>query len=175
MRDGEATRPEPLTFYVTAVVIVLLDQLTKLLARAYLAVDRPFTVISGFFDLRLSYNTGAAFGILPDWAPLFIIAALVAIYAAFRMGRAEETSRAFLVGLGMLLGGSLGNLIDRLTNPMMGVTDFLSFHLRVGGQTYVWPTFNIADIGIVLGAILVLYHVFLIEKRRNPHEPADEQ
>jgi signal peptidase II len=167
LRDGERTRPTALAFYVTAGAVVLADQLAKFIARAVLTADQPHKIIPGLFDLKLGYNTGAAFGILPDWAPLFIIAALVMIFAIVRFGQAREGSRAFVFGLGLLLGGALGNLIDRLTAPARGVTDFLSLHARLGGTTYIWPTFNLADIAIVAGAILVLFHVFILDKRRQ--------
>jgi signal peptidase II len=66
----------------------------------------------------------------------------------------------------MLLGGAIGNLIDRLFTANREVTDFISLHISLNQQTHTWPTFNVADIGIVLGAICVLYYVYVIEKRR---------
>lgn len=166
MREDSRPRPSPPVFYLTAGAVLFLDQLAKFLARTYLEEGRPHAIIPGLFDLKLSYNTGAAFGILPDWAPLFIIAALVTIFALVRFGQAREGSRAFLIGLGLLLGGALGNLIDRLTAPSRGVTDFLSFHISVSGTTYAWPTFNLADVAIVAGAILALFHVFILDRRQ---------
>ena len=71
-----------------AAAAVVVDQLTKLAARRLLEYDRPVGVIPGFFDLRLSYNSGGAFGILPSWAPLFIIVALVAIFAIVQLSKA---------------------------------------------------------------------------------------
>ncbi len=153
--------------YGPAAVAVVVDQLTKLAARGALEPDRPIRVIPGFFDLRLSYNSGAAFGILPDWAPLFIIVALVAIYAIVRLRTATDGSRPLAIGLGLLMAGAIGNLIDRLLSPAREVTDFLSFHVTIGGKTYSWPTFNVADISIVAGAVLVLFYVYVIEKRRR--------
>ncbi|MCL5104025.1 MAG: signal peptidase II [Armatimonadetes bacterium] len=153
-------------FYATAASAVVVDQVTKAIARGTLEPDMPVTVIPGFFDLRLSFNTGAAFGILPNWAPLFMVVALVAIFAIVRLRRQGPDSRALTVGLGLLLGGALGNLIDRLLLPGRAVTDFLSFHINIGGQLRAWPTFNIADIAVVLGAALLFLHVYILEKRR---------
>lgn len=153
-------------FYSTAIDVVVIDQVTKLLARQNLA-HRTVTLIPGLLDLRLAYNEGAAFGVLPNWAPLFIIVALVAIYAIVRLRRAGGGSMCLSIGLGMLLGGAIGNLIDRLLFADRGVTDFLDFHIRSGGTLLSWPTFNLADAAIVIGAVLVVIHVYIIEKRKS--------
>jgi signal peptidase II len=167
LREDDRTTGKTTGFYLTAGVVLAVDQLAKILARAYLQEGQTHTLIPGLFDLKLSYNTGAAFGILPDWAPLFVVAALVTIFAVVRFGQARERSRAFVIGLGLLLGGAMGNLIDRIAAPSRGVTDFLSFHVRIGGSTYAWPTFNVADVAIVAGAILVLFHVFILDRQRT--------
>lgn len=166
MRDGRYS-PASLWFYAAAVTVVVVDQIAKALARRLLDGDSPVTVIPGFFDLKLNYNTGAAFGMLPNWAPLFIIVALVVVFALVRMRRAGGTSSAMSLGLGLLLGGALGNLIDRIVSPSHAVTDFLSFHIRFRGETYTWPTFNVADAAIVVGAGIVLFLVYAVEKRRE--------
>ena len=155
-------------FYGTAGAVLVLDQITKIIARGCLRPDQSCTVIPGLFDLKLGYNSGAAFGILPNWAPLFIVAALVTIYATVRLRRAGGSSPSFAVGLGLLLGGALGNLIDRLANPEIGVTDFLSFHIDVRGATHAWPAFNIADAAIVVGALALFYHVFILDRQQQP-------
>jgi signal peptidase II len=154
-------------FYATALGVVTADQITKALARGLLDDRGPVTVIPGLFDLRLDYNTGAAFGIMPNWAPLFIIVALVAVFVIVRMRRASGALLGLSVGLGLLLGGALGNLIDRLLLPVHAVTDFLSFHVRFRGEIYTWPTFNLADAAIVVGAAIVLFTVYAVEKRRE--------
>ena len=147
-------------FYVPAIVALVLDQITKLIARKVLA-DGSITIIPGFFKLELNYNPGAAFGIMPNWAPLFIIAALVCIFAIVRLRRSGEQSKVLSAGLGLLLGGAVGNMIDRLPAHSQGVTDFLKF--SAAGRS--WPTFNVADIAIVIGAILILFNVYIVEKR----------
>jgi len=154
-------------FYGPAAGMVLADQLTKLAARGCLKPDQPVRLIPGFLDLKLSYNSGAAFGVLPDWAPLFIIMAIVAVFAIVRLRRATGRSRVLAAGLGLLMGGALGNLIDRVASPTREVTDFLSFHVTVGGKMYAWPTFNLADIGIVAGAAMAFFYVYVVEKRRT--------
>ncbi len=162
MREGRGA-----WLYTSAAAAVVADQVTKIAARTWLTPEQPVTVIPRFFDLKLSYNTGAAFGVLPDWAPLFIVIALAAIYTIVRLKNAADGSRVLAAGLGLLMGGAVGNLIDRLTSRFGEVTDFLSFHISIRGKTYAWPTFNLADIAIVAGAAIVLFYVYVIEKRRT--------
>lgn len=160
-------------FYSIAIAVLVIDQLTKLLARAHLIEGKAVPVIAGVLDLRLTYNTGAAFGILPDWAPLFILVGLVAIFAIVRARRVGGSSLMMSIGLGLLLGGAAGNLIDRMTSGR-GVTDFIDLTVKLG--QYQWPTFNVADIAIVAGAVMVLFRVYLIERGRTEEERApDEQ
>ncbi|MCX8053806.1 MAG: signal peptidase II [Armatimonadetes bacterium] len=161
MKDDKTLR-----LYTWAAGAVAIDQLTKLAARAWLKPDQPVSVIPSFFDLKLSYNSGGAFGVLPDWAPLFIIAALAAIYAIVRLGKVVEGSKILATGLGLLMGGATGNLVDRLTSRFGSVTDFLSFYVTIGSNKYAWPTFNVADIAIVAGAVMVVFYVYTVEKKR---------
>lgn len=173
LRDGR----QELRFYGTAAVVLAVDQVTKFLARRFLDYDRPVTVIPGFFDLKLSYNRGAAFGLLPDWAPLLILIALIVIYAIVRLrssvfASSEIRSRTFSIALGLLLGGAAGNLIDRLTSPSQTVTDFISLYIIYHGEKYAWPTFNIADVAIVVGALMLFF--FYGVGRRESREPEIE-
>lgn len=153
-------------FYVWAAGIVIVDQLTKIIARDMLPHGRSVTIIPGFFDLRLGDNAGAAFGLFPQLAPLFIIIAVVAMFAIVKLRAAGPDSRALSIGLGLLLGGAVGNLIDRLTSPAGAVTDFLSFHIG----THEWPTFNIADAAIVVGALMTFFYVYIVQKRGDASE-----
>lgn len=157
-------------FYALALGTVVLDQATKAIARAALTEGHAVRVIPGFFDLCLSYNDGGVFGALPNWTPFFIIAALVVVFAIVRLREASARSRSLSFGLGLVMGGAIGNLIDRLFLPDRGVTDFLSFHVTIRGTTHSWPTFNVADIAIVVGAVLVFYYVYVVEKRRQDTE-----
>lgn len=144
---------------------VVVDQITKHIARSALD-NRTITVIRGLFDLKLSFNQGAAFGILPNWTPLFIIIALIAIYWIVRLRKVGAGSMPLSVGMGLLLGGAVGNLIDRVTSQGNMVTDFISLHLGNSVSAYVWPTFNFADVAIVVGALFIFFHVYVVEKRK---------
>ncbi|MGQ9456263.1 MAG: signal peptidase II [Armatimonadota bacterium] len=142
---------------IVIVCTTITDQLTKAIARDYLEPGKLVGVLPGFLDLELVYNRGIAFGILPDWTPLVLIFGLGAIYALIRVIRTRQIRSVYLqTGIGLLLGGALGNLIDRFTSPTAAVTDFLSLHLTIGGKKLSWPTFNIADVGIIAGAAVVL-------------------
>lgn len=156
-------------FYIFAVLAVVVDQVTKHIARSALE-NRTITVIRGFFDLQLSFNHGAAFGILPNWTPFFIIIALVAIYWIMRFRKVGVGSKPLSAGMGLVLGGAAGNLIDRVTSAGNVVTDFISLHLGNSVSAFVWPTFNVADIAIVAGALLVFFHVYVVEKRKNEQD-----
>ena len=147
-------------FYATAVGLFLIDQITKSLALKYLA-DAPTTIIPGFFKLSLVLNKGAAFGILPDAAILFIILTLAVLFVIVKLKQDNSQSKLFSVGLGLLAGGACGNLVDRLTRTGRDVVDFLDFTFG----SYSYPTFNIADIGVVAGIFLVVFYVYFIEKK----------
>jgi signal peptidase II len=142
---------------------VILDQATKLWARSALSSGESREVIPGFFNLTLVYNRGAAGGAFASLAPLLVIITLVVIYGIFRLRRERSRSRILALSLGLLLGGAVGNLIDRLAFGR--VTDFLDFGVVYGGHERSWPTFNVADIALVIGVLMMLYYVNVIQRR----------
>lgn len=140
--------------------IVLLDQATKALVRVYLPPWEVLTLVPGFFNLVHVQNRGAAFGFLSQgqgmWQPLFFIFITIAAVAIILslMWTGHRKDRLFQFSLGAVLGGAVGNLIDRV---MFGVvTDFLDFYI---GRMH-WPAFNIADMAISIGAFLLLIAVY---------------
>ena len=140
--------------------ILLLDQLTKAFVRAQLPLWEVQTVIPGFFNLVHVQNRGAAFGFLGQgqgmWQPLFFIiitTAAVAIIISL-MWTGHRKDRLFQFSLGAILGGAVGNLVDRVRLGV--VTDF--FDLYIGRMH--WPAFNIADMAISIGAFLLLIAVY---------------
>jgi len=134
--------------------LVLLDQLSKHMVRDVLAGGRTIRV-TPFFDLVLILNPGAAFSFLSSAAgwqrELFIGIALAASILIVYLMRKHAAERIFCVGLGLILGGALGNVIDRV--HLGAVVDFLYFHL---GE-YYWPAFNLADSAITCGAGLLIW------------------
>ncbi len=143
-----------LCVFLVGLVWVVLDQITKAMIAANIALGHGVTVIPGMFDLVHVLNRGAAFGFLNDgdtewqfW--LFVGAAALVTGIILNMVRTIAYSRALCVGLGSILGGAMGNLIDRVRSR--AVTDFFDVYL---GQWH-WPAFNVADVAICLGVAAV--------------------
>jgi signal peptidase II len=154
-----------------AAVVVALDQWSKRLIEqniplgGYLA---PFPALEPWFKLVHWTNTGAAFGLLRGQAPLFIAIALVVIVAVLIYSRQlPADSWAVRICLGLMLGGAIGNLIDRLHQSGQ-VTDFLLFSLPVGNRVYSWPAWNVADASIVVGTILLGILLLRSEQSKAP-------
>jgi signal peptidase II len=137
--------------------ILLLDQLTKTLIAQSLEIGQRIPLIPGFFDLTHMRNPGAAFSFLaqaPEWfrQPFFLVATGVAIVALlFFILYAQEEGALLVVAAASILGGAIGNLIDRLLHGE--VIDFLLFYWR----DWAWPAFNVADSCITLGVIGLLW------------------
>jgi signal peptidase II len=137
-----------LRLFLPAILIVALDQLTKYL---FWNNARNYQIIDGWFNITLVKNAGAAFGMFQGARVFFIGASIVAvgliIYIARRLPVEEKARRVFL---GMILGGAIGNLIDRIATGE--VVDFL----QIGWQGHYWPVFNVADMGVTIGASLLV-------------------
>lgn len=170
--------PRRLTpFAIVAAVAFLADLTTKDLAVAALDGQPPLRLAGGALYLVLLHNPGAAFSLLPGqtWL-LTLITALVVLSILLFAPRLRSTGWA--IGLGLVLGGAMGNLTDRLTRPpgfaQGHVVDFLSLFAPDGS---VWPVFNLADAAIVSGGILlVLLALFGVDfdgrKPRRDQDPA---
>lgn len=138
---------------LVALAVFVLDQLSKAAVIAYISQDRPIVIIPGFFDLVNVRNRGAAFGFLNrsdiEWQFwLFLLATIIAIWAIFVLLKNAKNQPWLYTGLGLILGGSLGNMFDRLR--YRAVVDFLDFYWR----EWHWPAFNVADMGICIGAFI---------------------
>ncbi len=139
--------------YLLAVVVLIVDQLTKLLALSALQSRGSVPVIPSVLSFRLRYNAGAAFGLMGGCPPLLVVVAVIIILVLWGLGRgAALRNRVLLVGIALQVGGAAGNLLDRLR--LGYVLDFIDVHLT---GTYTWPTFNAADIAICCGALLMAY------------------
>lgn len=162
----ETRRARPLSLYVallvTAAVIVVVDQVTKSLALENLS-DGPVDVIEGILTLRLTYNPGGAFGVLQGVPNFFLIATTVIVIFILYWARTVR-SAAWAIPLGLVLGGGLGNLFDRVFRETDGrVVDFVDLHF--------WPVFNVADSAITLGVIALLIMSFRAETQPDAAEP----
>lgn len=142
---------------VIALVVVLLDQASKIMMSQFLLYGQS-EAITPYFNLVMVYNKGAAFSFLSDqagWQRYFFTAvSVIASLFILWMLRRNPTQRLFCWSLALILGGAVGNLIDRIAYGH--VIDFLDFH--VGG--WHWPAFNVADSAITLGAILFVLDEF---------------
>lgn len=136
--------------------VVVLDQITKFIASHWLIYNQPLAVMPGF-NLTLLHNPGAAFSFLADaggWQRWFFagLALAVSVYIVVLLRAASPL--AHRGGLSLILGGALGNLIDRI--HLGYVVDFIQVYY----QTWYWPAFNIADSAITSGAVLLIYSAF---------------
>jgi signal peptidase II len=136
-----------------AAVVVVLDQLTKYAVTQYLGGLRSVEITS-FFNLVLVYNSGAAFSFLADAAGwqrgFFVGIALIASVWIVVLLRNHGQQIVFCTALSLILGGAIGNLIDRIW--LGAVVDFLDFY----ALGWHWPAFNVADSAITCGAVLVV-------------------
>ncbi len=152
---------------VTAAVVVALDQITKAVALAALDDGESVRAIDGIMHWTLQRNPGAAFGIFRRAPALFTVLALV-IAAAIIVAAPRVRDRLNGIAFGLVLGGALGNLGDRLfrpPGPFRGrVIDFIDFR--------VWPTFNVADVAVVAGAALLALASFRGERSRRTPDAA---
>ena len=155
------------TAALLAAAIIIPDQITKAVIQQKYALWATDPVIPGFFNLAHVLNKGAAFGFLnqPDstWQVWFFVAVTIAAvgFIYYLLTTADSGDRIFICGLGLILGGALGNLIDRMRFGF--VVDFLDFYVG----SYHWPAFNVADIAISCGAFCVLISMYTRNQREK--------
>ncbi|MCX7165027.1 MAG: signal peptidase II [Rhodocyclales bacterium] len=145
-----------------ALLVLVLDQISKIWVLAnFRLMDRQ--TVSSFFNLVLVFNPGASFSFLADaggWQKwFFVVLALGVSFWLLGLLRKHAHERLLPTALSLILGGALGNVVDRLRFD--AVVDFLDFHLA----GYHWPAFNVADSAITVGVALMLWHQF-----RQPKE-----
>jgi signal peptidase II len=153
-RSSSGHRPNAPLFFGVAVTVVLADAFTKIVAVDRLMPTRvPRSVLGETLRFTLVFNPGAAFGLhLGPWSrwifTALTIGALVLLWELYRTTRAGDVVRTF--ALSLVCGGALGNLVDRLKSGR-GVVDFID----VGIGSARWPTFNVADMAVSVGAVLL--------------------
>ena len=139
-----------LPMLIIAGLAISFDQLTKATVRKAVGLGGRIEVIKGYFEISYAQNTGAAFGMFRGQNRIFIIVSFFAIGFIFLYYRQFRESTWMKISLGLILGGALGNLIDRLVFHY--VTDFI----RVGLRNAWWPSFNIADASVCIGAVMLI-------------------
>ena len=148
--------------------VILLDQLTKIVIQNLFFLGQSIAVIPGFFNLTYVRNPGAAFGFLASGNPAFVIPFFILISIVVVVGivyyfrKSDPTQRLHRWGLAIILGGAIGNLIDRVV--YQSVVDFLDFY----GGHYHWPAFNVADSAITIGVGLIIMDMLLTKGVDKP-------
>ncbi|MGI6129386.1 MAG: signal peptidase II [bacterium] len=144
--------------FVGAGIIVAIDQFTKALVRQSLLPGQSLPIWPGVFHLTYVQNPGAAFGLLKNQTGLFVVVAAVVVVAVmFYASRLQPHMALVRWAMALVLGGALGNLIDRLRFGY--VVDFLDFR--------IWPVFNVADMAIVTGVGLLFLYLLQSEGKQQ--------
>jgi signal peptidase II len=150
---------------VVALVVFILDRVSKLAIQQNLALGDHVAVLGGLFWFDHTQNSGIAFSLARSHGGVVfvfdIIAILFILYLTTRVPPGEPWLR---VGLGMVLGGAIGNALDRVLAG--SVTDFIDFR--------IWPVFNVADMGVTIGAVIIAWRLFA-GSRQGPEEHSEEQ
>ena len=146
--------------FLPALVVVVLDQITKHL---FWRNGQNYEIIPGYFNITLVKNAGAAFGMFQGARVFFVSASIIAvaliIYLGLRLPRTERTRRILL---GLILGGAIGNLVDRVASGE--VIDFV----QIGVAGHYWPVFNVADAGVSVGATLLILYALRSQRTLVP-------
>ncbi len=148
-----------ITHFLLALFVVLVDQWTKRLVAAHIAMYRNIQVIPGFFRLTHTENTGAAFSLFADspshWKTVLLIgfSVVAMLIVSVLLWRQTHSLTITGIALSLILGGAVGNLWDRVASGR--VVDFLLFYVK----QYQWPVFNLADSAIVVGATLLVLEI----------------
>lgn len=160
---GECVRSPLRHGILAATVTLVLDQASKLwLLYVFDIGHRGPVRVTPFFDLVLAWNIGISFGWFQNenqTAQLALMAVKAAAVIALAIWMARSRTLLATLGLGLIIGGAIGNAIDRLAYG--AVVDFALFHVQIGGNTFNWYVFNLADVAIVAGVIALLYDSFL--------------
>lgn len=148
--------------YTIALITVLLDQVIKYLVMNNMALHQEIKLIPNFFSLYYLKNTGAAFSILGNKTILLILVSIFClIIIKNSIKKLKRTNTLNIISLGIMTGGIIGNLFDRVLYK--SVIDYLSFNIF----NYSFPVFNLADIGITVGAILLIIDLMIEEKEKK--------
>lgn len=146
--------------YSINAIVIIIDIFTKLLVTTKLKENDLISIIPNFFSIYFVKNTGAAFSILQDSTIFLVILSALIIVVLDRFIKKEKNMpRLQKLSFGLVMGGIFGNMIDRIINH--SVTDFISFRIF----NYNFPVFNIADIGITVGACLLVISILIEEKK----------
>lgn len=159
-----------LVFLPIALIVIVLDQITKYLCVTYIEYHSAGINVLPFFNLVHVYNYGAAFSFLADmggWQRWFfsIIAIAISILFIVMLYKTQRSYRLLCLSYVLFIGGAIGNLIDRLLHGY--VIDFLLFYIKTDTNIYAYPAFNVADISVCLGAFLLVLCSFIHKENKT--------
>jgi len=150
-----------------ALAVILLDQISKFIVLRTIAFHESIPIISGFFSLVHTRNRGMAFGLMnrpgSDFGFYFLVAATIGavVLLLFWFTKLKDEEKRLIFGISLILGGAVGNLIDRLR--LREVIDFLDFHIGA----YHWPAFNLADSAITVGTFWVAINLLFYSPKSS--------
>ncbi|WP_067728338.1 signal peptidase II [Oceanobacillus damuensis] len=153
-------------YYIIALIVIGFDQLTKWVVVKEMELGEQITIIENFFYLTSHRNTGAAWGILEGQMMFFyIITVIVVIGIIYYMQKYAKNDRLLAVGLSFILGGAIGNFIDRVfRQEVVDFADFIIFN-------YNFPIFNVADSALTIGVIVVIIATIIDEMKQRKEKP----
>ena len=154
-------------FLITLLLVVGLDQISKMYVISVMTLHSSHPVIDGFFNITYVRNPGAAFGFLANAAPMFrslfliVVSAAAIVMILWFLAKNKSAGMFLTFALSLILGGAVGNLLDRIR--FGSVVDFLDFYIA----SWHWPAFNVADSAISVGAVLLIVEMLRREKPRS--------
>ncbi|OPA78482.1 signal peptidase II [Paenibacillus selenitireducens] len=158
-------------YFLIGLIVIILDQVTKWMIATKLMIGEEISVIGNFFLITSHRNRGAAFGILQEQRWFFVVITIVVVSAIiwYMLHIRKSASWVILTGLGLILGGAIGNFWDRALHGE--VVDFLMFNFG----SYTFPIFNVADSAICVGVVLVLLDSLFMTKKESEHHVQSEE
>ena len=160
MRDHKRSQFDIFLALVTTFSVIIVDRLTKIYFSDLLSYGESIPIIRNVFHMTLVHNTGIAFGLFKDQSVVFIIIPIILfillwINIYYYRNNKEVLSRPYIVAFCLILGGAIGNLIDRV---LFGhVIDFIDFR--------IWPVFNVADSAITIGGVIIALKCFQLSAK----------
>ena len=143
---------------LTATIVIILDQITKFYICKHMTEGMSIPIVPDIFHLTYILNAGAAFGLLENQRFFFIAIAVVLLGVLVKYyAHIPPTPPILRIGVGLMAGGAIGNLIDRIKSGQ--VVDFFDFR--------IWPIFNIADMAIVVGVSIIIYNMFTVSVQKD--------
>jgi signal peptidase II len=152
-------------YYILAIIVLILDQLTKWMIVTKTTLHEQIPIIENLLYITSHRNKGAAFGILQGQIWLFfIVTVLVVAFVVYYINKHAHESKLLGISLGLVLGGALGNFIDRLFRGE--VVDFIDVYIF----TYDFAIFNVADMALVIGVAILMLQIFLEEGKTRENK-----